>query len=429
MSDLYHELEWRGLVFDATRDTQAFLAAEAAPIGYIGFDPTASSLHVGSLVPVMALVHLQRAGGRPLVIVGGGTGMVGDPSGRESERSFMEADEIAANLEGMRKQLAQFIDFSETGGARMVNNLDWLGPLSLLGFLREAGKYYTVNQMLAKDSVRLRLDRAREGGLGISFTEFTYMLMQAYDFLHVHDRWGCRFQMGGSDQWGNITAGIELIGRLRNVQAYGLVMPLVTMASGAKFGKSTEGNVWLDPARTSPYRFYQYWINTPDGDAERFLKYFTLLPQAEIAACMTEHARAPEKRRAQETLACDLTRRVHGADGLARAQRASLALFGGSLEELSNADLADVFADVPSVLLPAHPEFAEPFSAADLFVWCGLAKSRGEARRLAEGGGLYLNNRRVDEVTRAIDRAERLHGRYLVLRKGARHYALAEWPA
>jgi tyrosyl-tRNA synthetase len=429
MPSIYSELAWRGLVFDATRDTESYLAGEKAPLGYIGFDPTAPSLHVGSLVPVMALVHLQRAGGRPLAIVGGGTGMVGDPSGRQSERSFMEADEIVANVLGLRRQLEQFLDFSGPGGARLLNNLDWLGELSFLGFLREVGKYYTVNQMLAKDSVRLRLDRAREGGEGLSFTEFTYMLMQAYDFLHVHDRLGCRFQMGGSDQWGNITAGIELIGRLRNVQAYGLVMPLVTMASGEKFGKSTEGNVWLDPARTSPYRFYQYWLNTGDDDAERFLKFFTLFPREQIEALVAEHRQAPEKRSAQSALASDLTQRIHGADGLARARRASLALFGGELAELSAADLADVFADVPSVLLTSHPEFAEPFTAVELCVWSGLAKSRGEARRLAEGGGLYINNRRVEDFSRPVSAAERLHGRYLVVRKGAKHYTLAEWPS
>ncbi len=428
MSNLYAELSWRGLVFDATRETEGFLTAEPSPLGYIGFDPTAESLHVGSLVPVMALVHLQRCGGRPLVIVGGGTGMVGDPSGRKSERAFMEAGEIEANVTGLKKQLSHFLDFSDHGGARLLNNLDWLGEISFLGFLRDVGKYATVNQMLAKESVKLRLDRAKDGGEGISYTEFSYMLMQAYDFLHVHDRFGCRFQMGGSDQWGNITAGIDLIGRLRNVSAYGLVMPLVTMASGEKFGKSTDGNVWLDPSRTSPYRFYQYWINTPDHDVERFLKFFTLLSQEEIAAAQSEHARSPEQRRAQEMLASEITRSVHGEAGLSSARRASAALFGGELEDLSSADLVDVFGAAPSVLLPAHPEFAAPFSAVELFVWGGLAKSKGEARRLAEGGGLYVNNRRVEDWSRPIEPSSRLHGRFLVLRKGAKHYALAEWP-
>lgn len=428
MSDLFAELSWRGLVFDSTRQTEAFLLQERSPLGYIGFDPTADSLHVGSLIPVMALVHLQRSGGQPLVIVGGGTGMVGDPSGRQSERAFMEPDLIQANVQGIKKQLSHFLDFSDQGGARLLNNLDWLGKLSFLGFLRDVGKYSTVNQMLAKESVKLRLDRAKDGGEGISFTEFSYMLMQAYDFLHVHDRFGCRFQMGGSDQWGNITAGIDLIGRLRNVQAYGLVMPLVTMSSGEKFGKSTEGNVWLDPARTSPYRFFQYWINTPDSDVERFLKCLTLSTQDDIAAASAEHARAPEKRHAQEKLATELTLRVHGESGLLRARRASAALFGGSLAELSSHDLAEVFDSAPSVLLPAHPEFVTPFSAADLFYWGGLAKSKGEARRLAEGGGLYVNNARVEDWSRPIDPTLRLHGRFLVLRKGAKHYALAEWP-
>lgn len=429
MSNLFSELRWRGLIFDATRDTETFLAGESSPLGYIGFDPTADSLHVGSLVPVMTLMHLQRFGGRPLAIVGGGTGMVGDPSGRSTERTFMGPDEIEANVAGLRNQLSHFLDFSGRGGAQMMNNLDWLGSLSLLEFLREAGKYYTVNQMLAKESVKLRLDRARDGGEGISFTEFTYMLMQAYDFLHVHDRLGCRFQMGGSDQWGNITAGIELIGRVRSVQAYGLVMPLVTMASGEKFGKSTEGNIWLDPGRTSPYRFYQYWINSADADVERFLKCFTLYSQEEIATHLATHAQSPEKRHAQEMLATEVTLRVHGKDGLANAQRASSALFGGALEDLSATDLTDVFGAAPSVMLPQHPEFTTPFTAVELFVWGGLAKSRGEARRLAEGGGLYINNRRVDDFSLPIDATARLHGRFLVLRKGAKTYALAEWPS
>ena len=428
MSNLFSELSWRGLVFDATRDTEAFLAGEKAPTGYIGFDPTAKSLHVGSLVPVMALVHLQRCGGKPIAIVGGGTGMVGDPSGRTSERTFMEPGEIEANVTGLRAQLSHFLDFSEAGGARMVNNLDWLGQLSFLGFLRDVGKHYTVNQMLSKESVKLRLDRAKDGGEGISFTEFSYMLMQAYDFLHVHDTFGCRFQMGGSDQWGNITAGIDLIGRLRNAQAYGLVMPLITMPSGQKFGKSTDGNVWLDPALTSPYRFYQYWINTPDADVERLLKCFSLLSQEEILQVTQSHATAPEQRRAQETLASELTLRVHGQAGLDSARRASAALFGGELEHLSSADLVDVFGAAPSVLLPSHPEFATPFSAVELFVWGGLAKSKGEARRLAEGGGLYVNNRRVEDWSRPIESSMKLHGRFLVLRKGAKQYALAEWP-
>lgn len=428
MTNLYQELKWRGLVFDATRDTEEFLGKERSPLGYIGFDPTAPSLHVGSLVPIMALVHLQRSGGRPVVIVGGGTGMVGDPSGRQSERTFMGEDEIALNLTGIQSQLSAFLDPSGPCAVKVINNLDWLGQISFLGFLREVGKYYTVNQMLAKESVKLRLDRAREGAEGISFTEFTYMLMQAYDFLQVHDRLGCRFQMGGSDQWGNITAGIDLIGRLRNVQAYGLVMPLVTMASGEKFGKSASGNVWLDPARTSPYRFYQYWINTPDLDVDRYLKYFTLLTEKEIALVVASHLEAPHERRGQTALARDLTVRVHGQDGLERARRASDALFGGELSGLSPAELADVFAEVPSVLLTSVPDFTAPFSAVDLCVWGGLARSKGEARRLAEAGGLYINNRRVDDFSLPIEPSQRLHGRYLVLRKGAKNYTLVEWP-
>ena len=427
MSDLYSILEWRGLIYDATRDTEQFLQREKAPVGYAGFDPTARSLHIGSLVPIMGLVHLQRTGGRPIAVVGGGTGMVGDPSGRTSERKFLTREELDANVEGLRAQLSHFLDFSGTHAAQMVNNLDWLGQITLLDFLREIGKYYTVNQMLAKESVRLRLDRAREGSEGISYTEFSYMLMQAYDFLHLFDTRSCRFQIGGSDQWGNITAGIELIGRLRQEQAYGLVMPLVTMSSGQKFGKSESGNVWLDAELTSPYRFYQYWINIPDADVVRYLKYFTLLSRERIVDIEREHAEAPDRRIAQRALADDLTRRVHGEDGLSRAVTASKALFGGDLEALSSADLADVFSDVPSVNLATLEEAREPFTAVELCVWSGMARSKGEARRLIEGGGVYVNNARVEDHARPVEKSARLHGRYLVLRRGNRSYYLIEW--
>jgi tyrosyl-tRNA synthetase len=427
MSSLFSELQWRGLVFDATRDTERFLEQENSPLGYVGFDPTASSLHIGSLVPLMALMHLQRSGGRPVAIMGGGTGMVGDPSGRTSERTFMSPDEIETNLEGIRAQIGRFLDLSGPRAALVLNNLDWLGRLSFLGFLRDVGKYYTVNQMLSKESVKIRLDRAREGGEGISYTEFTYMLMQAYDFLHLHDELGCRFQMGGSDQWGNITAGIDLIGRLRNRQAFGLVLPLVTMASGEKFGKSVEGTVWLDAHRTSPYRFYQYWINTDDADLERYLKCFTLLTESEILAVVSLHQSSPQSRSGQTALARDITSRVHGEEGWTRALRASEALFGGSLQGLSSEELADVFADVPAVLLHELPDFFTPFAAVDLCVWSGLAGSKGEARRLIEGGGFYINNERVDDFKSPVEAGRRLHGRYLVLRKGQKNYTLVKW--
>jgi tyrosyl-tRNA synthetase len=427
MTQLYEEMKWRGLVFDATRDAETYLLQTASPLAYVGFDPTASSLHVGSLVPVMALVHLQRCGGRPIAVVGGGTGMVGDPSGRSSERTFLSTDELAVNVEGIGQQLARFLDTDGKGGVQLINNLDWLSNLGFLEFLRDTGKYYTVNQMLAKESVKTRLERAKDGGEGLSFTEFTYMLMQAYDFLYLYDKQGCRLQLGGSDQWGNITAGIELIGRLRGEQAYGLVMPLITTASGQKFGKSEERTVWLDAQRTSPYRFYQYWINTDDDDVDRYLKFFTLMTALEISGIVAEHRAAPHKRGGQIELARDMTLRVHGADGLHRAEVASKALFGGDLNGLGEQDLQDVFADVPSVALKDIPDVVSPFGVADICVWSGLAKSKGDARRLIQGGGVYLNNQRVEDVAREVTTAERLFGRYLVLRKGAKSYFLVDW--
>lgn len=427
MSELYSTLQWRGLIYDSTRDTETYLKGEKNPVGYVGFDPTARSLHIGSLVPIMGLVHLQRSGGRPIAVVGGGTGMIGDPSGKSAERTFLTPNALEENIAGLRAQLEHFLDFSGSNATKMVNNLDWLGNLNLMDFLRDIGKHYTVNQMLAKDSIRTRLDRAKEGAEGLSFTEFTYMLMQAYDYLHLFDTHHCRLQMGGSDQWGNITAGIELIGRMREDKAYGLVMPLITTSSGQKFGKSEAGNVWLDPEMTSPYRFYQYWINTEDKDVERYLKFFTVLEQNDIRAIVATHTEDPHKRSGQQALAEDITRRVHGEDGLARAQIATGALFGGDLTKLSPADLADVFGDVPSVDLASTPDAGPPFTAVELAVWAGLAKSKGEARRLIQGGGVYINNVKVDDIAAEIGRDSRLHGQYLVMRKGKKNYFLVVW--
>lgn len=427
MSNLFETLSWRGLVYDATRDAESYLAETAQPVGYVGFDPTARSLHIGSLVQIMALVHLQRSGGRPIGVLGGGTGMIGDPSGRTSERAFLSTDDLAANMAGIRAQLEKFLDFDGARGAELINNLDWLGAVGLMDFLRDIGKHYTVNQMLAKESVKLRLDRAREGAEGISYTEFTYMLMQAYDFLELFDRRACRFQMGGSDQWGNITAGIDLIGRLRGEQAYGLVTPLVTSSSGLKFGKSEGSNIWLDAEMTSPYRFYQYWINSVDADVDKYLKYFTLLEHERIVEITSEHQRAPEKRAGQAALAEDLTLRVHGTEGLARAQSASKALFGGDLAAISASDLADVFGDAPSIRLEDRVDSTAALTIAEVCAASGLAKSRGEARRLIAGGGVYLNNVRVEDAQRAVSRSDRLHDRYLVLRRGAKTYILVDW--
>jgi tyrosyl-tRNA synthetase len=427
LSDPYSELAWRGLIQDATRDTEAFLKETEAPAGYIGFDPTAASLHIGSLVQIMTLVHFQRAGGRPIAVLGGGTGMIGDPSGRSSERQFLSMADLERNVQGIRAQFERFLDFSGPRGAVLVNNLDWLAEVKFLDFLRGVGKFYTVNQMLAKESVKLRLDRAREGAEGISYTEFSYMLMQAYDFLQLFDSRGCRLQMGGSDQWGNITAGIELIGRLRDRQAFGLVTPLVTRSDGQKFGKSEGGNIWLDAELTSPYRFYQYWINVGDDDVERYLKFFTLLSADEIRQIVAAHAAEPHRRSGQSELALRLTRLVHGEDGCRRATAATRALFGGDLEELEPADLADVFADVPSIDLATVEAARDPFTAVELALWSGMTASKGEARRLIEGGGVFINNRKVENFSAPIERAMRLHDRFLVLRKGKKSYWLVTW--
>lgn len=353
--------------------------------------------------------------------------MIGDPSGRTDERTFLSESDLGANVAGIQAQLGQFLDFAGPRGAKLLNNLEWLGRISFLDFLRNVGKYYTVNQMLAKESVKLRLDRSQEGAEGISYTEFSYMLMQAYDFLHLFDTRGCRLQMGGSDQWGNITAGIELIGRLRGEQAYGLVTPLVTRSDGQKFGKSESGNIWLDEDMTSPYRFYQYWINVSDADVDRYLKYLTLMSAEEIDELTRAHAAAPHERLGQAALADDLTRRVHGETGRLRAIAATKALFGGNLSDLTPTELADVFVDVPSIDLAAVNDARSPFTAVDLAVWSGMTGSKGEARRLIQGGGVFINNRKVEDSASPIDRSARLHDRYLVLRKGKKNYWLITW--
>ena len=328
---MIEELRWRGLLADATEHAAAALAAGQVT-GYIGFDPTASSLHVGSLVPIMGLVHLQRAGHCPIALVGGGTGLIGDPSGKTSERALLDRTKAEENAEGVRGQLASFLDFeSRSAPARMANNLDWLDGLGLVAFLRDMGKHFSVNAMLRKESVRRRIADEESG---ISFTEFSYQLLQAYDFWELNRRYGCTLQMGGSDQWGNITAGIDLVRRLGGPRCHGVVFPLVESATGIKFGKTEEGTVWLDPDRTSPYRFYQFWLNTDDGDVVRHLKLFTLLKRDSVEELALAVKERPHRREAQRRLAEEMTRAVHGAAGLDRARLASNVLFGGSPEGL-----------------------------------------------------------------------------------------------
>lgn len=416
MSNLLDTLRDRGMLYDVTPDLAERLAR--GPIaGYAGFDPTADSLHVGNLVPVMALAWLQHLGGRPIVLVGGGTGLVGDPSGKRTERPMLSPETAAANAAALRSQLARFVAFDGgPTGAAMVNNLDWLGGLGLLEFLRDAGKHFTVSYMLQKDTVKTRLDS------GISFTEFSYMLVQAYDFAHLARTHGCELQLGGSDQWGNITAGIELAGRRDGTKLHGLVLPLLTTSSGAKFGKSEQGNVWLDPAKTSPYAFHQFWLQVEDADVERLLKFFTFLPLDEIASVMAAHAAEPGKRAAQRRLADDVTARVHGTDAVARVTAAAAILFGGgALGDADDATLAMVTAEVPTRRV-TRALLDQGVAIVDALVDAGLAASKGEARRGLDGGGFSVNGVSVD-AARVVTTADLLPGGVLLLRKGKRNWA------
>ncbi len=419
---MMEDFRWRGMVSQASEGL-ADLAGKEQLTGYIGFDPTAASLHVGSLLPIMALARFQRHGHTPIAIVGGGTGLVGDPSGKSQERPLLTAEQIEQNLAGLRKQLEPFLDFSaKANPARIVNNADWLTTIPLMEFLRDVGKYFTVNYMLNKESVKRRIDSED----GISFTEFSYMLTQAYDFLVLYDRFGCKLQMGGSDQWGNITAGMDLIGKLRRAQTHGLVFPLVTTSAGRKFGKTEAGTVWLDAALTSPYQFYQFWFNADDRDVVRYLKFFTWLSPGEIEELEAGVAAAPEKRAAQIRLARELTKMMHGAGALEGAEKAARALFSEEIESLSEAELLDVLREAPRGTLEKSKLGGNGASVVEVCVAGGLAASKGEARRLISGGGVYLNNRRVAEEKQLVTAAQALHGRFLVLRRGQKEMRLVE---
>jgi tyrosyl-tRNA synthetase len=395
-TDLLAELEWRGILHAATPGLAGRLATERPISGYIGFDPTAESLHVGHLVPIFGLLRLQRAGGRPIAVVGGGTGMIGDPSGRSAERNLLDPATLETNLVGIRSQLERFLDFTPgSGGAVMVNNLDWLGELSLIEFLRDIGKHFTVPYMLAKDSVQVRLDR------GLSFTEFSYMLLQAYDFWHLHRTMDVELQMGGADQWGNITAGLELIRRTSGVEeeaaeqpAHGLAYKLLLSPSGSKFGKSESGeSIWLDAALTTPFAFYQYWLNTDDRDVGTFLRWFTELDRDHIEALETELRDRPESRAAQRTLARDITARTHGEAAAAQAEADSAALFSGGAV-VDPAALRSLFESTGGFTFDAAMLGA---GTAGLLAEAGLVASRGEARRLIAGGGVTINGERVTD--------------------------------
>jgi tyrosyl-tRNA synthetase len=414
MNNLYDEFAWRGMVYDATDGLSELLGKERLT-AYVGIDPTASSLHAGSLLPAMALARLQRFGHSPIAIVGGGTGMIGDPSGKSQERTLLSRDEVDQNVAGIRQQLERFLDFdARANPARILNNADWLGAIDLLSFLRDAGKHFTVNYMLQKESVNRRLESAE----GISFTEFSYLLLQAYDYLQLFDRFGCGLQMGGSDQWGNITAGIDLIRKQRGKKAHGLVWPLMTTSSGVKFGKTEAGTIWLDPGRTSPFAFYQFWLNTDDRDVAAYLKYFTFLDRPHIDALEQATQSAPEKREAQRTLAREVTSLVHGTDQVARAEHASSLLFREDITALPVADVLAVFADVPSTALPLDELGADGIAIVDLVARVSLAPSKSEARRLVQSGGVYVNNRRITDLQQRFGRQEAIGGQLLLIRKG-----------
>jgi tyrosyl-tRNA synthetase len=417
------ELEWRGLIAQYTDGVPAALTA--GPVSaYIGFDPTGSSLHVGSLLVIMLLVHLQRHGHRPVALVGGGTGMIGDPSGKTLERQLLTVEQVSENTAAIRAQLERFLDFSGPTAARMRDNAEWLTPLPMVEFLRDTGKHFTVNYMLQKDSVKSRMDA------GISFTEFAYMLLQAYDFLELRRRDGVTLQLGGSDQWGNITAGIELIRRADGAEAHALTAPLVTTSAGAKFGKTEAGAVWLDAARTSPYAFYQFWHGTEDRDAGRYLRSFTLLDRAEIEALEAATADAPEKRAAQQALARDVTRRVHGDAALEAAEQVSGFYFGGlDPRELTDIALGILRTEAPftEVAAAAVADEADPtlFDVIKLLVTSGLAASNGAAKRLLEQGGVSVNKQRHLPQQRFVLASDALlSGGHIVIGKGKRDYAL-----
>lgn len=416
--NLFDEYQWRGMVSDATQELREVLAKEKVT-AYIGFDPSAASLHVGSLLPIMGLARLQKFGHTPIAIAGGGTGLIGDPSGKTKERQLLTLDQVEENVAGIKAQLSRFLDFdAATNPARIVNNADWLGPITMMEFLRDVGKHFTVNNLLGKEAVSRRLESEE----GISFTEFSYPLLQAYDYLVLHDRYQCTLQMGGSDQWGNIVAGIDLIRRLRSAKAQGLVFPLVTTSSGVKFGKTEAGTVWLDANLTSPYRFYQFWLNTEDRDVIDYLKFFTWLSQDAIKE-LEEAVRAePETRKAQRELASQVTALVHGETALRNALRASEVLFGKEISGLSVTEILDIFADVPSTELERSKLETDGFTLADALVLSGLAPSKGEAKRLVQGGGVAVNNVRADDARKTIAASEFIEGQVLVLRKGARHY-------
>ncbi len=410
--DLYGELAWRGLVYDASEGLWEVVAREPVTV-YSGFDPTASSLHVGHLLPVLALCRLQRFGHTPIALVGGGTGLIGDPSFKASERALLSVEQVEQNVAAIHAQLSRFLDFEGSNGARLINNADWLTRLGAIEFMRDVGKHFSVNAMMAKESVKRRIESTD----GISFTEFSYPLLQSYDFLVLHDRFGCALQLGGSDQWGNITAGMDLIRRVRGAKVHGLVLPLLMTAAGSKFGKTEAGSVWLDAQLTRPFEFYQFWLNSDDRDVIQFLKFFTFLEQSRITELERITSTQPERRTAQRELAREVTRLVHGDEAVKHAEAATQALFSGDVTAMSVRQLLEVFPDVPSSSL----RFSNAgWGIVDFLSAAGITSSKGEATRLIRGGGIYVNGRRIGDEKHHLVSADAVEGELFVVRKGKR---------
>jgi tyrosyl-tRNA synthetase len=422
MAGLFEDLKWRGLVHQVT-DAE-FLPGwldGGSRIVYAGFDPTADSLHVGSLLPLLMLRRFQKAGHRPIALVGGATGMIGDPSGKSAERNLLSVELLKHNVDCLGEQMSQFLDLSD-GKAKLLNNFDWMGKFSYLEFLRDVGKHFPVNVMLAKDSVRSRIER---DDAGISYTEFSYMLLQAYDFVHLSDEHGCELQIGGSDQWGNITAGIDLGRRMRGRQLYGMTNPLLLKSDGTKMGKTEKGAIYLSAARTTPYHFFQYWINVADADAGTCLRFLTELPREEIKALDASRNEAPHKKESQRRLAETLTQMVHGDTGLASAQKATDVFFGREITpEMAPDELLDVFADVPSKTIAKSSLEGDGMTLLSALCDVKLANSQGEARRSVEQGGVYVNNQRQSDVKARLTTKSLIGGQIIVLRRGKKDYGI-----
>lgn len=418
------ELRWKGMIHDIMPGTEDYLSKGMAT-GYIGFDPTADSLHIGNLVQIMLLMSFQRAGHKPIALVGGATGMVGDPSGKSEERNLLDEATLNHNVSCVRAQLEKFLDFDcGANSAEMVNNYDWFKNMSFLQFIRDAGKHITVNYMMAKDSVKRRLET------GLSFTEFSYQLVQGYDYYWLFQNKHCRLQMGGSDQWGNIVTGTELIRRKASGEAFALTSPLITKSDGSKFGKTEKGNVWLDPRKTSPYQFYQFWLNCADEDATRFIRIFTFIPREEIELLEQQHAAAPEQRILQKRLASDLTIRIHSEQDLKNSEEASRILFGqGTAEMLRNIDermLLDVMEGVPQVEL-SRSELESGIPVLDLLTEkTGVMPSKGEARKMVTAGGISLNKEKIADAAAIVNTSQLIGGRYLLIQKGKKNYFLVK---